>query len=112
MGAASFTATLAPRKFPSGPCLLPARWASAAARHARTLLAEWRSRLRLRTSRASFILTDDDGVAFLKVSGNYLGYAAIGDARSNEAGLNGLGGGQNPDGLPLSSRAARLATSG
>jgi hypothetical protein len=33
-------------------------------------------------------LPDDYGVAFLKVSGDDLGYAAIGETRSNQPGLN------------------------
>jgi hypothetical protein len=102
---------LAPKKLPSGPCLLPARWAAATARRP-TGLSERRSSRRLWPSGASFVLPDNDGVAFLKVSGDDLGYAAIGDARSNEAEINCLVGGQNPDGLPLPSWTATLATGG
>jgi len=90
MGAASQVAMLAPMMFPR--CLLAARSAAAAARHARRalLLSEWRSR-RLWPSGARFILPDDDCVPFLKVSCDDLGYTAVGETRSNQAGLDLLG---------------------
>ena len=73
--------------------MLPPRSAAAAtaARHAGTLrLSEWRSRLRLRPRGASFILPDDDGIAFLKITRNDLRYAAVCKTGSNQAGFDGF----------------------
>lgn len=84
MGAASRVAKLAPRKFPS--CLLPARSAATHAR--RALLSEWRTSLRLWPGGASFILSDDDCIPFLEVSGDDLGYTAVGETGANQAGFN------------------------
>src|SRR6266404_7145407 len=86
----------------------------AAARHAprRTLLTERRTCRRLRPSGARFILSYNDGVAFLKISRDDFGYAAIGQTRSNPAGLNCFVRGKDPDGLPLPSWTATLATGG
>jgi len=93
--------------------LLPAR-SPAAPRHApRTrLLTERRTCRRLRPSGARFILSNNDRVAFLKVSRDDLGYPAIGQTRSNPAGLNCFVRGKDPDGLPLPSWTATLATGG
>jgi len=89
-------------------------WSPAAARHApRTrLLTERRTCRRLRPTGARFILSNNDGVAFLKVSRDDLGYPAIGQTRSNPAGLNCFVCGKDPDGLPLPSWTATLATGG
>jgi hypothetical protein len=86
----------------------------AAPRHApRTrLLTERRTCRRLRPSGARFILSNNDRVAFLKVSRDDLGYPAIGQTRSNPAGLNCFVRGKDPDGLPLPSWTATLATGG
>src|SRR6266849_2204364 len=114
MGASVAQAMLAPSKSSSDPCLLPA-WSPATARHAprRTLLlTERRTCRRLRPTGARFILSDNDGVAFLKVSRDDLGYPAIGQTRSYPAGLNCFVRGKDPDGLPLPSWTATLATGG
>jgi hypothetical protein len=93
--------------------LLAAR-SPTAARHApRTrLLTERRTCRRLRPSGPSFILSDNDCVTFLKVSRDDLGYPAIGETRSNPPGLNCFVCGKDPDGLPLPSWTATLATGG
>jgi hypothetical protein len=89
---------------------LPA-WSTAGAAHTgRTLLSEWGTSLRLRSRCAGFILSDDDSVAFLEVSDDDLGHPAVGETRTNQAGLNLLGGGQDPNRLPLSSRTSAFAT--
>jgi hypothetical protein len=68
---------------------------------------------RLRSSGASFILPDYHDIAFLKISGDDLGYPAVSDSCSDEPWLDLLRGGQNPDGLPLPSlTASTLAASG
>lgn len=75
---------LAPRKFPG--CWLPA---PSAATHSRwALLSERRAGLCLRPGFASFILPDNDRVPFFKVSGDDLGYTAVGKARANQAGFD------------------------
>jgi hypothetical protein len=93
--------------------LLAARSPSTARHAPRTrLLTERRTCRRLRPSGARFILSNNDGVAFLKVSRDDLGYPAIGQTRSNPAGLNCFVRGKDPDGLPLPSWTATLATGG
>jgi hypothetical protein len=66
--------------------------------------------LSLRSRGAGFILSDDDRVAFLQVSCDYLGYPAVGETGSNKARLNLFGSSKDPDGLPLSPGTSTFAT--
>jgi len=83
---------------------------SAAAGHSGgTLLAERRRSRRLWSSRSGFILPDDYCIAFLKVSGDDLGYTAVGETHSNQSRLNLFVRGEYPNGLPLSPRTGAFA---
>lgn len=55
---------------------------------------------------ARIVLTDDNGVALAKVRARYLGDAAISETGSNEARLNRLRSGENPNHLALSALAS------
>ena len=67
---------------------LPAGSAATSGHSWRALLTTERRGRGLRTSGAGFILAYDDRITFFKVSGDYLGYAPVGETGANKAGFN------------------------